>query len=109
MKYIIICSILLIISLIMRFINQNAITGFGYKSKLSTKNIDTWNEGNRYCGSIIMIGSLICIILGLLLFFNKYDNMEIIFYINIAFMLLACIFTEIHLRKIFEKDGSKKQ
>ncbi|GFZ29977.1 hypothetical protein CSC2_05030 [Clostridium zeae] len=108
MNYILMCGIILIFFLVLRFVKQKHITGFGYKSKLSMQNLTTWNEGNRYVSNFIIVGSLISILLGLILNYSNASNLSIAVYINIAFMLIASLFTELHLRKLFNKDGSAK-
>ncbi|GKU25097.1 SdpI family protein [Clostridium folliculivorans] len=108
MSYILMSGVILIFFLILRFVKQKQITGFGYKSKLSMQNLTTWNEGNRYVSNFIIVGSLLSIILGLILNYSNASNIAIAFYINIAVMLIASLFTELHLRKLFNKDGSAK-
>ncbi|MBK1813250.1 SdpI family protein [Clostridium sp. YIM B02505] len=108
MRNILLCGVILIFFLILRFVKQKQITGFGYKSKLSMQNLTTWNEGNRYVSNFIIVGSLLSILLGFILNYMNYSNMYIVLYINIAFVLISSLFTELHLRKLFNKDGSPK-
>lgn len=108
MKYIYISIGILIIFSLLRFIKQNQITGIGYKSRLSMKNLDTWNEANKYGSNITIVASILCIFLGIILISNDIKNLSFIFYINISFMLISCVFTEMHLKKIYDKDGNKK-
>lgn len=106
MKYLFINSIALFIFILLRVIKQDAISGIGYKSNISMQNLDTWNEGNKYCSDIMIIGSSISIILGIILLCVGVKNIAIIFYIIIILFVLSCILTEIHLRKLF-KNVSK--
>lgn len=108
MKYIYISIVILIIFSLLRVIKQKQITGIGYKSRLSMKNLDTWNEANKYASNITIVASILCIVLGITLIKIDIKDISFIFYINITFMMLSCILTEIHLRKLYDKDGNKK-
>ena len=104
MKYLVINAVVLFIFTLLRLVKQTVISGIGYKSNLSMQDLDTWNEGNKYCSNLMIIGSIISIILGIILLSVGVKNIAIIFYIIIIFIVLACILTEIHLRKLFNKD-----
>lgn len=108
MKFIMINTIFLCVSIIMRFIKQTTITGFGYKTSLSMKNINTWNEGNKYSSNLVIMASILSIILGIILYYLKYKHLVIIFYLEIVLVVIVLILTEIHLRKLFDKYGNKK-
>lgn len=103
MKYIFSNAVVLFIFILLRFVKQTVISGFGYKSNLSTQNLDTWNEGNRFCSNFMIIGSSISIIFGLILKCLGVKDLAVTFGITIIFIILSCIFTERHLRKTFKE------
>ncbi|PJI08716.1 MULTISPECIES: SdpI family protein [Clostridium] len=98
----------LIISLALALVHQEHITGIGYKTPFAMKNLDTWNEGNRFLGILGIILGITQIILGFIAYFHLY-NTSVIFPVYTLIFVLATIFvTEIHLRKVFDKDGKRK-
>lgn len=98
----------LIIGLVLAFIPQKSISGFGYKTPFAMKNLDTWNEANRFFGIISMIAGVIFIITGFLAYVNVIGTLSTNIYVVLACLALSFIFTEIHLRKIFDKMGGRK-
>jgi uncharacterized membrane protein len=87
----------------------------GYRTPMSTKNKDTWNFAHRYSGKVwIRSGIIIGIISVAFAFavrnFNNYNQiMLVLFYVQIATLLLVIPLTEIALRKTFDKNGIRKQ
>lgn len=82
----------------------------GYRTSMSMKNKDTWNEAQRYGGISMIVLGIINIILGALFYFIKGFLIDYNF--QLLFMVLGAIIMivmdERHLRKIFNKDGSRK-
>ncbi|MFL0198624.1 SdpI family protein [Clostridium sp. WILCCON 0269] len=87
-------------------------TSLGYKTPFAMKNQKTWNEGNRFAAIMLITGGVISLIFSLLIsFLYKGNETEIIRFSSIFTVLCTLSFvfyTEIHLRKIFNKDGIKK-
>ena len=89
---------------------------YGYRTPMSTSSKEAWEFAHKYMGRlwlilgiIILIPSVIAMVLVIGL--NKdtvgYTGMAITF-IQIVFMIIPIIPTEIALRKNFDKNGNKK-
>lgn len=82
---------------------------YGYRTNISMKNQDTWNVAQKYsANSMIILGIVYAaleFILSQLIKNLAVSYQGIIFFIGVVVML---IFDEMHLRKIFNKDGSRK-
>lgn len=82
---------------------------YGYRTNTSMKNQDTWNVAQKYSANSMIILGIAYATLGFIL--NQLiknlptSYQGIMFFIGIIVML---IFDEMHLRKIFNKDGSRK-
>lgn len=122
---------MLIFSLIMTIILSLTMIGFGflfikrppreinsvigYRTPMATKNKDTWNFAHRYSGKVwIRSGIINAIISGIFVFVlqslkNYNQLMLVLFYIQLAILLLVIPLTEIALRKAFDKNGNRKQ
>ena len=87
----------------------------GYRSPMSTKNRNTWEFAHKYSGKMWIrsgvITAIISIVLALTLQSSSSYNqlMVALVYIQIATLLSVIPFTEIALRKTFDKNGVKKQ
>jgi len=86
---------------------------YGYRSKMSMKNQDTWNFAQKYAGKVWVYSSLINVVISamIVLIFKSTDISEtvtIIFLNVIQPLILLLVFplTEIKLRKTFNKDGN---
>lgn len=92
----------------------NSMTG--YRSKLSMKNQDTWDYGNRCIGDLWFKLGIAMAIVSLLLTFlyigkDKDTQGWILFsftMIQLTLMLSTIIVVEFKLRKVFDKDGNRK-
>lgn len=86
----------------------------GYRTPMSTKNKDTWDFAHRYSGSVwIRSGFIITIISLVIIFslqgFRNYSHiMLMLFYVQIATLLLVIPLTESALRRTFDKNGIRK-
>lgn len=82
---------------------------YGYRTKLSMKNQDTWDEANKYSANSFIIFGCTYLALGFILsqlIKDVNDNFQIvIFLIGAVIMILV---DEFHLRKTFTKDGIRK-
>ncbi len=89
---------------------------FGYRTSLSMKNKDTWEYAHHYSGKIWLISGWITLIISVIAFMLIFGkDTETIGKFGGVFMLLQCIpllavipFTEIALRRTFDKRGKRK-
>lgn len=86
----------------------------GYRTPMSTKNKDTWDFAHKYSGRVwIRSGIIITILSAVIIFalqnFKNYNQiMLMLFYAQIATLLLVIPLTESALRKTFDKNGIRK-
>ncbi|MFN8152668.1 MAG: SdpI family protein [Bacteroidia bacterium] len=86
-------------------------TRFAYRTRSSLRNEDTWYEANIYAGKVMML--IAAFVLPLLIFadirINRIDMLISVFSVTIlASLSLTYLFTEIHLRKLFFRDGKRR-
>lgn len=81
-------------------------TIIGYRSSFAIKNLDTWKDANLYVEKQARIGLIILIIFNTILSGLKIEPSIIVILINIIVQLSFIFYTEIHLRKKFDKDGN---
>lgn len=89
---------------------------FGYRTKRSMKNSDTWNFAHRQSGKTVGISGVLLLIFSLLFMFNFCHSNEntlatvgtIITLAQTAILILAFLHTEIALKNAFHDDGTKK-
>lgn len=84
---------------------------YGYRTPLAMKNQDTWDEAQKHSGFIIMILGAFNGIIGvwsiaLPMGINNEKVQTIILLVGVVIMM---IFEEMHLKKLFNKDGSRKR
>ncbi|MBL4936857.1 SdpI family protein [Clostridium sp. YIM B02515] len=102
-----------IIGLILRtYPPEHINNSIGYKTPFSMKNKDTWCEGNRLCGRMLLFSGIIFIPFSILIRYLYTNNVNLSKSISILGLVIlfiaSIIFTEIHLRKLFDKDGIRK-
>ena len=89
-------------------INKNWIVG--YRTPLSMKNQDTWDVAQKLCGYGMLVTGIINLLLGIWAILSpapgNTENMQALFLV--VSVLGLFIISEIYLRKIFNKDGSRK-
>lgn len=82
---------------------------YGYRTKLSKKNQDTWNQAQKICGFSLMGLGLFYIIVELLI--SKFmdtlsiDGQSIILVVGAAVMIFL---DETYMRSTFNRDGTRK-
>ena len=89
---------------------------YGYRSRRSMKNLETWKFAHYLCAKIWLFASLILLpltILSMLLVLNKSQDTvglvgQIILYLQIAIMILSIIPVEIALKRTFDENGNRK-
>ena len=85
---------------------------YGYRTKRSTRNIDTWNYANKLCGKIMFVMGIITIptIIVEAYYYGKEleavsISVNIIVGIQLILMLSMIPFVEYSLNKNFDSDG----
>jgi len=87
---------------------------YGYRTKMSMKNADTWEFAHKYTGRLwYVLGGILTIITSIfiLAFMNSESFEEIVLilnYANLAVLISSIFFVEIALKKNFDKQGLKK-
>jgi len=86
----------------------------GYRSRMSTKNRDTWEFAHNYSGKVWIRSGVITAIVSVALALtlqnlSSYSQlMTALIYIQLIILLLVIPLTEIALRKTFDKNGIRK-
>lgn len=87
--------------------NINSI--YGWRSRLAMRNKDTWAEAQRYGSNAFIVGGIILALIGVIIQATLPKLDDLIIFILILLGTSAIIFAgEVHLRKFFNRDGSKK-
>lgn len=89
---------------------------YGYRTKMSMLNMDTWDYAHRYFGTLwLRIGLLLLLLTGLsmILAFGKSDTVVgviggVIETIQVLMLFVPIALTEQELRRRFGADGSRK-
>lgn len=96
--------------LIFKIFPPKKINGvYGYRTNTSMKNQDTWNVAQKYAANSMIILGIVCVVLGFIL--NQLIKNVNIGYQGIIVLIgviAMLILDELHLRKVFNKDGSRK-
>ncbi|OAA89306.1 SdpI family protein [Clostridium ljungdahlii] len=103
----------LIIGIIFKLWPPEHINGImGYRTPFSMKNNDTWDEGNRFSSIIMIYAGIASLIIGAICSFvyknNIYTALSVSSRISVILLLASIPLTEIHLRKLFDKNGVKR-
>lgn len=82
----------------------------GYKTAMASKNQDTWEEAQKYSGRCMFFIGILCLAFSIIccLLFSGYFPVFLSNAVTLAAMFLVIPIVEIHLRRMFNKDGSKK-
>ena len=83
---------------------------YGYRTKLAVKNQDTWDVAQKYAANSLIILGFIHVALA-------FKLNELIADVSISYQFNLCliglvvmlIWDEIHLRRVFNRDGSRKK
>lgn len=92
-------------------------TLYGYRTSMSTKNMDTWNFAHHFCGKLWCVCGLILLLFtaaGLLLVRGKGTGVVggvggVICLVQAAVLVATIIPVEIALRKKFDRDGNRME
>ncbi len=85
---------------------------YGYRTPFSMKNKATWDEGNRfssimfvYVGGISLIAAVLCDVI----YIGNFDKaFRVSTNISIIALICSVPYAEIHLRRLFDKNGNRK-
>jgi len=84
----------------------------GYRTTRSMKNIDTWNEANKYSANLLFeysIFLLVIITLGVILTLKSFKLIAIVdlgsVVLSFTFIIVVIVKTENHLKKVFENSS----
>lgn len=91
-------------------------TAFGYCTRMSMKNRDTWEFAHQYCGRLWFFCGLILLPLSILpMFFVMGENEDVVGGLVGVICMIQCgiligtiIPTELALRKNFDKNGMRR-
>lgn len=89
---------------------------FGYRTKMSMKNKDTWNIAHKYCGKLCYVGGLVLLpISAAVMLFALGKNTDftgtvggIICAVQLIVAVGSISPTEAALKKNFDKNGNRK-
>ena len=110
-SYCLIGLVFIVIGILMRLYPPKDINRtLGYKTPFAMKNKDTWNEGNRFFCILIIGGGILFIILIFIFEYIYVSNFKdrLLGIIMFVIIIGSMIFTEIHLRRVFHRDGNRK-
>jgi len=94
---------------------ENINSLFGYRTRMSSINQETWDFAHEYSGRIWLRTGLFVLVGSIVLIFvlkntKEYEKyMMTLFYIQMGLMLMVIPFTEKALRKRFDKEGNRIQ
>ncbi|MGG7078308.1 SdpI family protein [Clostridium sardiniense] len=88
--------------------NRNGV--LGYRTSMSMLNQDTWNEAQKYSGMSMSFFGILNIIFALWFYILPIsinaDKFQLIFFIITSVLMIYL--DELHLNKLFNKDGTRK-
>lgn len=79
---------------------------YGYRTKASMRDLDTWREGNRYSTKLIIQIGLLMFVLGVACFYLFHFLLGLLLLIGLMLVLLivSLLLTERHLKRKFYRD-----
>ena len=84
---------------------------FGYRTRTSRRNQDTWDEANNYAGKCLMYASILMmgvIILSDFLFNDLVRMLESLGTCIIISIIFIFFLTERRMKQVFFRDGKRK-
>ncbi|MBY0756664.1 SdpI family protein [Clostridium sardiniense] len=82
----------------------------GYRTSMSMLNQDTWDESQKYGGISMSFFGILNIIFALWIYIFPMsinaDKFQLIFFIITSVLMIYV--DELHLKKLFNKDGTRK-
>ena len=100
----------------MHHIPDEINTVFGYRTKMSTKNRDTWEFAHQYCGKLWFICGLVMLPLSVIpMFFVIGQSEDVVGNLGGMICIIQCVLlvgtifpTERALRKNFDHNGIRR-
>lgn len=83
---------------------------YGYRTKAALRNQQTWDEANRYSSKQMLYCGSILLAIGIFSFLSPSigrTNINIATVLTIIFSILPVLLTELHLKKVFDKEGNR--
>ena len=96
--------LLLLLSIVFKLFPPKKINYlYGYRTKRSMKNQETWDEANRYSPNLMILVSIITTLLQGIFYFtlNPKNAGAIATWVMVVLLLLIFPLTENHLKKMF--------
>lgn len=97
---------------LMKYPPEHINNSLGYKTPFAMKNEETWNEGNRFCGKVLMIGGIVFIPFSIIFKYIYRNDLAISMRISAVALVIIVIggiaYTEVHLRMVFNSAGIRK-
>ncbi|MBC2458561.1 SdpI family protein [Clostridium beijerinckii] len=105
--------VFLVVGIILKLWPPKEVNSFyGYRTSFSKKNNDVWKVANSYSGTMMILGAVISIIFSITITFlygNNPGRSNITCVMgSLIIVLISIFYTEVHLRKVFDKDGKRK-
>lgn len=96
--------------ILMKYPPKSINSMYGYRTPFSMKNQDTWDISQKHSGLLMLLLGVINGIFGIVSIVQPMPatNEKIQLLFSLAGSLVIIIIEETYLRKIFNKDGSKK-
>ncbi len=94
-----------------KFPPQKLNSWYGYRTPSSMRNQDTWQEANTFSADLLFKAMILSLVVSILsIFFFKGEISILISTIFMVAMLFSGIIaTELRLKKLFNKDGTRKE
>lgn len=104
-------AVIAIIGVIFKIFPPKKINSiYGYRTRFSMKNHDTWNEAQRYSSNSFIILGVGFVLLGIVCnYFLKEIREETQGLVFLLGTFAMICYDEMHLRKVFNSKGSRKE
>ena len=111
MDTLLIWGIILIIAMVFKLFLPSKINCiYGYRTKSSMKNQETWNEAHKYSSTLLVKAAVLSLLIGAMCGYLLPDKngLKITVLLFVLILILTIVFTEIYLKKNFDMDGKRK-
>lgn len=85
---------------------------YGYRTRRSMKNKNTWLYAHKYCGRLfLIIGGILFVVALSIALLMKTENIMLFLWelvIQLLFLTLTSFFTEMALKKKFDHEGNER-